>query len=233
MKRIYYITAIALTALCAVSCELDNYAAPEGCIYGEIIDSGTGEAMPLPVEGNNGAVINLMEVGTKATLAQSFYARQDGSFRDAMVFRGLYSVNAEGPFKMSESYEVEVGEQTELKMYAVPYSRIEASVSMDGMKATVNYKVMPVEDGARISAVYVLWNYREQTDVITGNNCSSKADFTGKSEGSVTINVGNEVQYVSNKEKIAANGGRVYFRVAAEVAGKVNYSKVQEATVSE
>ena len=233
MKRIYYITAIALTALCAVSCELDNYAAPEGCIYGEIIDSGTGEAMPLPVEGNNGAVINLMEVGTKATLAQSFYARHDGSFRDAMVFKGLYSVTADGPFVAEGPYEVEVGDQTELKIYALPYSRIEASASADGMKVTINYKVSPVESGARITTTYVLWNYRMQTDIITGNFCSSKADFTGKAEGSVTINIANEVQYNANKEKIIANGGKVYLRVAADVGGHINYSKVQEVIISE
>lgn len=233
MKRIYYITAIALTALCAVSCELDNYVAPEGCIYGEIIDSGTGEAMPLPVEGNNGAVINLMEVGTKATLAQSFYARHDGSFRDAMVFKGLYSVTADGPFVAEGPYEVEVGDQTELKIYALPYSRIEASASADGMKVTINYKVSPVESGARITTTYVLWNYRKQTDIITGNFCSSKADFTGKAEGSVTINIANEVQYNANKEKIIANGGKVYLRVAADVGGHINYSKVQEVIISE
>lgn len=233
MKRIYYITAIALTALCAVSCELDNYVAPEGCIYGEIIDSGTGEAMPLPVEGNNGAVINLMEVGTKATLAQSFYARHDGSFRDAMVFKGLYSVTADGPFVAEGPYEVEVGDQTELKIYALPYCRIEASASADGMKVTINYKVSPVESGARITTTYVLWNYRKQTDIITGNFCSSKADFTGKAEGSVTINIANEVQYNANKEKIIANGGKVYLRVAADVGGHINYSKVQEVIISE
>lgn len=233
MKRIYYITAIALTAICAVSCELDNYVAPEGCIYGEIIDSGTGEAMPLPVEGNNGAVINLMEVGTGATLAQSFYAKQDGSFRNAMVFKGPYTVTADGPFKMSEAYDVEIGDETHLTMYAVPYSRIDASVTTDGMKVTVDYKITPVESGARVTTAYVLWNYRMQTDIITGNYCSAKTDFTGKAEGSVTINIANENQYNSNKEKIDANGGKIYFRVAAEVSGNVNYSNVQEVILNE
>ncbi len=220
-------------ACMTISCELDNYDAPDGCIYGEIIDSGTGEAIPLPVEGSNGTVINLMEVGTGATLAQSFYAKQDGSFRNAEVFKGPYSITADGPFKMPETYEVEIGDETELKMYAVPYSRVEATASADGMKVTVNYKVSPVESGARITTTYVLWNYRMQTDIITGNFCSSKADFTGKADGSVTINIANEVQYNANKEKIIANGGKVYLRVAADVGGHINYSKVQEVIISE
>lgn len=220
-------------ACMTISCELDNYDAPDGCIYGEIIDSGTGEAIPLPVEGSNGTVINLMEVGTGATLAQSFYAKQDGSFRNAEVFKGPYSITADGPFKMPETYEVEIGDETELKMYAVPYSRVEATASADGMKVTVNYKVSPVESGSRITTTYVLWNYRMQTDIITGNFCSSKADFTGKAEGAVTINIANEVQYNANKEKIIANGGKVYLRVAADVGGHINYSKVQEVIISE
>ena len=233
MKNVYNTLILALLACMTISCELDNYDAPDGCIYGEIIDLGTGEAIPLPVEGSNGAVINLMEVGTGATLAQSFYAKQDGSFRNTMVFKGPYTVTADGPFKMTETYEVEIGDETELKMYAIPYSRIEASASADGMKVTVNYKVSPVESGARITTTYVLWNYRMQTDIITGNFCSSKTDFTGKAEGSVTINVANEIQYNANKEKIAANGGKVYFRVAADVGGHINYSKVQEIIISE
>ena len=233
MKKIIAGLILTIAALGAISCELDNYAAPDGCIWGEILDVATGEPIPLPVEGNNGAVISLMEVGTAATLAQSFYARQDGSFRNAMVFRGPYTVTATGPFKMADVYDVEVGTDTELKMYAVPYSRINATVSAEGTKVTVNYKVTPVESGARITTVYVLWNYRLQTDIITGNFCSSKADFSGKGEGAVTINVGNEVQYNANKDKIAANGNKVYFRVAAEVGGKVNYSKVQEVILSE
>lgn len=233
MKKFVFAIFLATAACLISSCELDNYDAPDGCIRGEIIDSGTGEAMPLPVEGSTGAVISLMEVGTKASLAHSFYAKQDGSFKNSMVFRGPYTVTATGPFKMSETYDVEIGSDTELKMYAVPYSRIDMSLQVDGMKVTVNYKVTPTEPGSRISSVYVLWNYRLQTDVITGNNCSAKIDFSGRDQGSSIINISNEIQYNSNKDKIAANGGKVYFRVAADVGGNINYSKVQEVIINE
>lgn len=228
MKRTIVILAAVLAAVSVTSCEIDNYDAPDGCLFGEIIDSETGEPIPLPVEGTNGAVISLMEVGTGATLAQSFYAKYDGSFRNSRIFKGKYTVTADGPFAAGQSYEVNIEDETELKIMARPFSRIEIDTNVEGTNITVNYKVVPSADGAKITKVSVLWNYREQTDIITGNYCTAKTSFTGKAEGSSSFNMATESQYNDNIAKIKENGGKIYFRVAAEVSGKVNYSPVKE-----
>jgi len=232
MRNIIKYISITLLMLLICSCEIDNYALPDGYIHGRIIDAGTGEPMPLPVEGSNGTVINLMEKNSSATLAHSFYAMQDGSYSNSMVVKGEYSITANGPFKLADSYEASIGSDTELDLYATPYSRISTDVQAEGKKVTVSFKVTPVASSDRVSRTYVMWNYRKQTDIISGNYCSMKADYTGKAEGSVVFNLENENLYNANIGKIKANGDRVYFRAAAEVSGNVNYSEVVELTIN-
>ena len=231
MKKIAIILSVVAAVCMMTGCELDNYDAPQGCIYGTILDAETGKPIPLPVEGSTGAVVSIMEVGTGATLAQSFYAKQDGSYRNAMIFEGDYTVSASGPFTMSSSYPVTVKGETKCDMTAVPYSRIEMNVEQDGMKAKVSFTVTPSDPSAKVKQTYVLWNYRKQTDVKEGNFAGSKKDFSGSKTGTHTFNFENEAQYKSNVDKIKANGNKVYVRVAAECAGQVNYSEVVELTL--
>ena len=169
MRKIINTIILAVTVILTMGCELDNYDAPQGCIYGDILDAETGKPIPLPVEGSTGAVVSLMEVGTGAVLAQSFYARQDGSYRNAMVFDGDYTVTASGPFTMSMSYPVTVKGETRCDMSAIPYSRIEMNVEQDGTKAKISYTVTPTDASYKVKKTYVLWNYRKQTDIYTGN----------------------------------------------------------------
>ena len=231
MKIFRKLSISVLILACLTSCELDNYEAPGSCIYGTIIDAETGEPIPLPVEGSTGAVISLMEVGTGATLAHSFYAKQDGTFRNSMIFDGKYTVTADGPFTCTDKYEINVDGEEKLDIYATPYSRIEISVSQEGKSATVNYTVIPADDGNSVSRTYVMWNYRLQTDIQTGNYANMKTDMSGAVSGSHTFNFENEIQYNSNIEKIRSNKERIYLRVAAECAGMINYSKPIEITV--
>lgn len=228
MKKYMKIIMAIVAAVGSISCELDNYAAPQGCIYGEILDSETMQPMPLPVESTNGVTVSLMEVGTDAKLAQSFYAKFDGSFRNALVFDGDYTVSAAGPFAMSQTYPLSVKGETRLDMVATPYSRIDTNVTADGKKVTVSYQVSPTDDSYRVTRVYILWNIRKETDIQVGNYATSKIDLSGAKTGSYIFNFENDNQYNQNIAKIAANGGRVYIRVAAECNGNVNYSKVTE-----
>lgn len=231
MRKIINTIILVVTAILTMGCELDNYDAPQGCIYGDILDAETGKPIPLPVEGSTGAVVSLMEVGTGAVLAQSFYARQDGSYRNAMVFDGDYTVTASGPFTMSMSYPVTVKGETRCDMSAIPYSRIEMNVEQDGTKAKISYTVTPTDASYKVKKTYVLWNYRKQTDIYTGNYAGSKTDFSGAKTGTHTFNFENEMQYKNNVDKIKGNGNKVYVRVAAECGGFVNYSEVYEMTL--
>ncbi len=215
----------------ACSCELDNYEAPSSCIYGTILDSETLAPMPLPVESSNGAIISLMEQGTDATLAQSFYAKYDGSFRNSMVFDGEYCVTASGPFIPQQDYYVTVKGETMQDIVATPYSRIATEVTLEGKKASVKYTITPTDAKYRISRSYILWNLRKETDIQIGNYATVKTNISSAATGSHTINFEADPQFQQNASKISANGGKVFIRVAAECNGHVNYSEVTQLTI--
>ncbi|HCC52107.1 MAG TPA: hypothetical protein DEQ30_08655, partial [Porphyromonadaceae bacterium] len=71
MKKINLFITIAAAILGITSCvnELDNYDAPNGGIKGQILDAETNEPIPLPVQGSTGAIINLFELNTDATMS--------------------------------------------------------------------------------------------------------------------------------------------------------------------
>ena len=52
MKTKYLIGIIVLIGGILAACEKDNYDAPNGGLYGLIIDQQTGKPVPLPVEGS-------------------------------------------------------------------------------------------------------------------------------------------------------------------------------------
>ena len=79
--RLINICFLSLMSLCLMSScvnELDNYDAPDGGVYGTILDAETNQPVPLPVQGSTGVIIKLMEQGTGATKTVDFYAKQDG-----------------------------------------------------------------------------------------------------------------------------------------------------------
>jgi hypothetical protein len=233
MKNRFNIVIPAVAALLlSVSCGLDNYDAPDGGIYGRIVDQQTGEAIPLPVEGTTGAVINLMEVGTDATQPTGFYARQDGTYANSKVFGGKYTVTATGPFEVVGSYSTEINGQTELDITAVPFSRIAATASLDGRVIRVEYTVSVTDPDATPAQVNGYWDYRMQIDDQTGHYASRKTISDGKLSGTFTIDLESESQYNQNRHKIVSNGNRVWVRVGARVGGNINYSKVIEITLN-
>ena len=62
MKTKYLIGIIVLIGGILAACEKDNYDAPNGGLYGLIIDQQTGKPVPLPVEGSTGTIIRIRSV---------------------------------------------------------------------------------------------------------------------------------------------------------------------------
>lgn len=99
MKRLFiYIFAAVLTASCSVF-EIDNYESPQETIRGNIVDAYTGEKIQTEQNGR-GIRVRLTELsyGDNVTHNPDFYARDDGSYQNTKVFKGLYNVRIDGPF---------------------------------------------------------------------------------------------------------------------------------------
>ncbi|MCC8155073.1 MAG: DUF3823 domain-containing protein [Tannerellaceae bacterium] len=227
MKRSIYIAFTLATAFLITSCEndMDNYDAPNGGISGTIYDSLTKEPIPLPVQGSSGVMINLYEQDTNATKSVDFRAKQDGAFENSQVFNCKYRIVVNGPFVDDCEGYVTVNGQTQFDLEATPYSRIDIQATVDAdNKVNITYTATPSSTAYTIGEVSVLWNFAPGIDV--NNNNYAGIASTQQTSGSYTFDLKNDDVFNTNHYKIVGNENKIYVRVAANVNGIINYSKV-------
>src|SRR3989337_2921695 len=107
-KNIVFLLIIVIVTL-FTSCEIDNYAEPNGAIYGNIIDNITNET--LQSEQPGGFNIKLYEKGGRMNSPIIFSGKPDGTFENAWIFRNEYKViPTEGAFFPVDTAVVKVGE---------------------------------------------------------------------------------------------------------------------------
>jgi hypothetical protein len=231
MKQIsiYMATLFALTICFSCVNELDNYEAPNGGVYGTIIDRETNQPVPLPVQGSTGVIIRLMEQGTSATQTVDFYAKYDGSFENSMVFNCDYLITVDGPFVEKGEVKATVKGQTKVDLPVLPCARIDATASVSGKVITVNYKVQPTSNAHTVSEVYGYWNFAPGVDNGTANQ-AGKVTVT-ETEGTIVFDLTDNAEYNNNLYKIRANGNRIYVRVGVGTNGGINYSQVITVTL--
>lgn len=227
-SAIWLFTVIA--AVVFSSCEdLDNYDAPNGGIYGTILDASTNQPVPLPVQGSSGVIINLMEQNTSATKSVDFYAKYDGTYANAQVFNGDYEVTVNGPFTGTAQKIVTIKGQTEQNFTVTPYASIEASASASGKTVTIIYNVEASSPDFNVSEVYGYWNFAPGVDN-SGNNYAEKKTVSGTS-GTIVFDLANSSIFQTNEYKITDNGNKVYLRIGAKTNGAINYSETIELTL--
>lgn len=92
MKRIISIISCALLLSTAVSCDwfaLDNQEGWNAKVQGKIIDSVTGQ----PVQSEQGNYIIVVEKGWDTEANQGWRIKNDGTYRNDLVFAGEYVMN--------------------------------------------------------------------------------------------------------------------------------------------
>ena len=232
MKYIKILSAVFISLYLTTSCvnEIDNYDAPNGGVYGKIIDSETNELVPLPVQGSTGAMIRLMESGTNATKSFDFYAMHDGTFKNSFVFNCDYLITVNGPFVTPGEAKVSVKGQTEVNIPVTPYARIEVSASISGRVVSIRYQVQKTKDTYNTTEVYGYWNFAPGVDDGTANRVGKVT--VNELNGTITFDLNNDQTFLNNLYKIQANGNKIYVRVGARTEGAINYSPVYILTVS-
>lgn len=127
------------------SCELDNYEAPDRVLDGKVVDAATGE--PLQTRQPDGIKIRLIEEGATNPVPYDFWAKSDGTFRNAKVFAGRYKVSVlQGAFEdaTAEQLTVDMGANQNITLKVNPFVRLNDVAivkTADGIKAT--YKLAP------------------------------------------------------------------------------------------
>lgn len=117
MKKIF----LTLIPILLLSCQKDNYMAPDAAIYGSFIDIDTGELVPQDIY--NGTEIEYIEKGY--TTIEKMVVKNDGTYRNALIFSGEYEITPKrGNFEPLEPQTVKIEGETKLDFHVRPYIRI-------------------------------------------------------------------------------------------------------------
>ena len=143
MKKVLSIFACILTLSFAVtSCdwfELDNQDGWNASVEGVILDSETNQ----PIQFEQGSTITVVEQGWEAQANQTWAVKNDGSYKNTLVFAGSYVMNTltNNFVAEAQSFELKKGDNT-VNFKATPYVRIlNPQVTMEGDKIKVTCTV--------------------------------------------------------------------------------------------
>ena len=145
-KNIIYIL-LALATIVS-SCELDNYDAPNARFFGSIIDEETGGIIPQDLI--DGSVIEYVELGYENPPRQQLRFKPDGTFRNNLMFSGLYAVQpARANFRLIDSDTISIEGDTEHIFTSLPYIRVkdvELELSADSTKVVATFTLEQTGD---------------------------------------------------------------------------------------
>lgn len=127
MKHNIFYPAIsaALLLSAATSCslfQLDTYEGPDAALTGSIIDEATGEN----VQGDivNGTTIKLIEHGYADPTPTYLVVKNDGTYRNSMLFEGKYTVQPDKRnFLPVDPQQIKISGETTLDFIVTPYIR--------------------------------------------------------------------------------------------------------------
>lgn len=141
MKKINLSIAIIIILLIANACKLDNYEAPNATFYGSIIDKETNELVEQDII--NGTKIIIIESGFEIPQEQSLVVKNDGTYRNTMIFANQYKVQPKrGNFVDIDAQEVEIKGETKLDFIVTPYIRIKnVNVFKNGTKIKASFNL--------------------------------------------------------------------------------------------
>jgi hypothetical protein len=150
MKRgIYNLLLIVVVGVMNTSCEVDDYAEPDGTLTGTVIDSYTKK--PIVTEQPNGFQVRCEQIEYSEKVDNNpvlFWGRADGTFTNTKVFAGKYKISlSNGAFTCDETPTIDIKSKgvTSQNFTVTPYlGFVEFSVVKDGDAAKITFTVHKV-----------------------------------------------------------------------------------------
>jgi len=221
---IYLLVVLAVLASCG---KIDNYDAPNGGIFGKLVDSITTEG--LQNDQPTGFAIKLFEKGGLINSPIRFTGKSDGTYENAFIFQGEYKVlPTEGAFfNVDTAMAVQIGARTELNFKVMPFLAVtNVTVTPAAGQITATYNIARSRVGAKITERKTL-----VSNVPTVNNVvyNFRAQVTNLSTiPDVTLLATNFSDVVTG----LTSGKTYYVRIAVRTGtNKYNYSKVFTVTI--
>lgn len=227
MKRINIYSLITLITIFSSCKKIDNYASPNGDIYGKVIDNITKEG--LQTEEPLGFTLQLFEKGGSMNSPISFDGKPDGTYENANVFQGEYKViPTQGAFfPVIDTTDIKIGGRTEVNFTVTPFLAVtNVSVQPGAGEITTSYNIVRSQIGDKIS---------ERETLISKIPTVSNVVFDFELVSDLTTVSDNDILSNQFTDTITnLTSGIYYVRIAVRTSNalnKFNYSKVFEVTV--
>jgi hypothetical protein len=233
MKKRLNIVWIPVILLALNSCEIfkiDNYEAPNASFHGTIKDAQTGE--PVETDIQNGSQIRAYELGWPTESAQTWVIKQNGEFRNDLVFAAHYKIEFINgnfyPFTIDD-LEIKKGDNQH-DFEVTPYLRLQnVSIRKEGNRIVASFSVQGGKPEVKLSAIrlYAFTDIYvgEQVKFATQGSDFSQTFSPAKEIDATTYTLSIDLDANGDLFKYARN---YYFRVGALAAvsgvGTVRYN---------
>lgn len=228
MIRKYIIYLLAIIAILASCGKIDNYDAPNGGIFGKLVDGITNEN--LQNDQPNGFVIKLFEKGSLKTSPIRFTGKSDGTYENALIFQNDYQVLPdEGAFFPIDTVNVKLGSRTEVNFNVTPFLAVtNAAVTASVGSITATYNIARSMVGNKIVERKTLVSKVPTVNNVVFDLRQQVINLSGTPDETILATKFTDV--VSG----LTSGNTYYVRIAVRTDNplkKYNYSKVFTVTV--
>lgn len=123
------------------ACKLDNYEAPSATLYGSIVDIETQELVEQDI--TRGAVIELKEHGYDPVQSQYLLIKNDGTYKNSMLFPNTYSVQPiRTNFQPVPAEDIEIKGAVQKNFLVIPYVRVkDSSIAIEGNEVVARFRL--------------------------------------------------------------------------------------------
>ena len=183
MKNILYLIVVAILFSFSSCEEIDNWDEPNARIYGNIIDSYTGENL---VMDNNDWQIRIIdrtweEMNPDATSQyQTLAVKRNGEYNNSKLFAGVYDMLPyDGPFWPVDTLKGVVLEgETQQDFTVTPYLQLSNfTATLDGTDLTLKCTVRaPITED--LPNLYEVWGFLSFTDFCGRSNYINIPEYT-------------------------------------------------------
>lgn len=229
MKRKNIIYLFILVAVLTSCGKIDNYNAPNGGIFGKMVDSLTLDN--LQNDQPNGFAIKLFEKGGAMASPIRFTGKSDGTFENAFIFRNEYKVLAtEGAFfQIDTARGVNIGSLTELNFNVMPFLAVtNVTVTSGAGQITATYNIARGRVGAKIVERKTLVSKVPTVNNVVFDYRFQVINLSGTPDATILATPYSDV--VTG----LTSGMTYYVRIAVRTDNtlkKYNYSKVFKVTI--